>query len=68
MKHIANIMRHQYGSDEMTVGRIFESGRGRNKKYTARLIGGEVIAEAANKFEVFGQAMNAHPMNFNRAI
>lgn len=66
MKHIANIMQHQYGKDEMTIGRIFESGRGKSKKYIARMIAGEseVIDESKNVVDVCNGAIMAHPFNF----
>lgn len=64
MKHISNIMQHQCGKDEMTIGRVFESGRGKSKKYIARMITGEVIAESKNIVDVCNSAIMAHPFNF----
>lgn len=50
----------------MTIGRIFESGRGKSKKYIARMIAGEseVIAESKNVVDVCNGAIMAHPFNF----
>ena len=59
MKHISNIMQHQYGKDEMTIGRVFESGRGKSKKYIARMISGEAIAESKNRVDVCNSAIMA---------
>lgn len=64
MKHIANIMQHQYGKDEMTIGRVFEIGRRKSKKYIARMIAGEVITESKNRVDVCNGAIMAHPFNF----
>lgn len=68
MKHIANIMRHQYGKDEMTVGRIYESGRGKRKTYTAQTLTGELIAQSNTESGIYGLTIADHPMNFNRPI
>ena len=59
MKPIANLMRHHYGKEEITVGRLYK-GRSR---YELRYIDGSVI-KTGSLPEASAAHHNAHPFNY----
>nr|DAD96099.1 MAG TPA: hypothetical protein [Myoviridae sp. ctpjm1]DAQ10785.1 MAG TPA: hypothetical protein [Caudoviricetes sp.]DAY46006.1 MAG TPA: hypothetical protein [Caudoviricetes sp.] len=59
MKPIHNLMRHQWGKEEITVGRLY---KGRNR-YELRYIDGRVV-KAKSMPEASAAHHNAHPFNY----
>ncbi len=59
MKPIANLMRHHYGKDETTLGRLYKS----RNRYELRYLNGTVI-KAGSLPEAVATHQNAHPFNY----
>ena len=59
MKPIHNLMRHQWGKEEITVGRLY---KGRNR-YELRYIDGRVV-KAKSIPDAIAAHQNAHPFNY----
>ena len=59
MKPIHNLMQHQYGKEEITVGRLYKS----RNLYELRYLNGTVI-KAGSLPEAVAAHQNAHPFNY----
>ena len=59
MKPINNLMQHQYGKEEITVGRLFQTRTGCELRY----LDGSVI-KTGSLPEAIAAHHNAHPFNY----
>ena len=70
MKHIANAMQFEDYSinQESTIGQIFETGRGKAKKFIVKQVWGGVAKEFKTYLEACQAIINARPTTFIRPI
>ena len=70
MKHIANAMQFEDYSinQECTIGQIFESGRGKSKKYVVKQIWGGVTREFETYLAACQAIITAQNTTFIRPI
>jgi hypothetical protein len=70
MKHIANAMAFNDFSiaQESTIGQIFETGRGKSKKFIVKQVYGGLSREFKTYLEACQAVINSQPTTFVRPV
>lgn len=70
MKHVANAMQFNERSinQESTIGRIFETGRGKSKKFIVKQVYGGLARESKTYLEACQAIINANDTTFVRPV
>nr|DAR56048.1 MAG TPA: hypothetical protein [Caudoviricetes sp.] len=70
MKHVANAMQFNERSinQESTIGQIFETGRGKSKKFIVKQVYGGLAREFKTYLEACQAIINANDTTFVRPV